>query len=168
VLDEEQLAALGRLDRALERLGVDYWLFGGWAVDFHAGATTRRHADLDVAIWATDHPRLAEVLEVDGWTHTPDPQEDGSTLYQRGDVRLEVAFLARADDGQVYTPLREGRAAWAEGAFGDDVKKLRGVRARVIALPSLMAEKSAARDDASAAAKDRADLATLAALIRFG
>ena len=165
MIEEEQLVALGHLDQALERLGVDYWLFGGWAVDFHAGTITRRHADLDVAIWATDHARLAEWLEVDGWSHAPDPQEDGSTLYRRGDVRLEVAFLARADDGRVYTPLRDGRASWAEGAFGDDVKQLRGVRARVIALPSLRAEKSAPSDDAGASAKDRADLATLADLV---
>lgn len=164
MIEDEQLAALGRLDRALERLGVDYWLFGGWAVDFHAGAITRPHADLDIAIWATDHPRLARWLEADGWTHAPDPHEDGSTLYRRGDVRLEVAFLARAEDGEVHTPLRDGRASWADGAFGDDVTELRGVRARVIALPSLRAEKSAAHDDASAAAKDQADLATLADL----
>jgi hypothetical protein len=106
------------------------------------------------AIWATDHPRLAELLEDDGWTHAPEAGEDGSTLYRRGDVRLEVAFLARADDGEIHTPLRDGRATWAA--------QLRGVRARVIALPALRVEKSAVHGDASAAAKDRADLATLA------
>jgi hypothetical protein len=73
-----------------------------------------------------------------------------------------VAFLARADDGEIHTPLRDGRATWAAGAFGDDVAQLRGVRARVIALPALRVEKSAVHGDASAAAKDRADLATLA------
>jgi hypothetical protein len=165
VAAEEQLAALGRLDRALERLGVAYWLFGGWAVDFHAGAVTREHADLDIAIWAADHPRLAELLGADGWIHTPDPHEDGSTAYRQDDVQLEVAFLARDEDGSIYTPLREGRASWADGAFGDDVRELRGVRARVLALPSLKIEKSGPRNDAAAAAKDRADLATLADLV---
>jgi hypothetical protein len=27
-----------------------YWLFGGWAVDFHAGRVTRDHADIDLAV----------------------------------------------------------------------------------------------------------------------
>jgi hypothetical protein len=164
VHEDEQLDALRHLDRALERLGIDYWLFGGWAVDFHAGAVTREHGDLDIAIWADDHARLAEWLEADGWTHAPDPDEDGSTVYRRGDVRLEVAFLARAGDGEVYTPIRDGRAAWADGAFGDDVRELGGVRARVIALAPLKVEKSGPRDDVSAAAKDRADLSALADL----
>ena len=162
--DMEQLGAVRWLDQLLERHGVDYWLFGGWAVDFHVGKVTRRHRDVDIAVWAADHPRLAAWLEAEGWTHTPEPGEDGSTLYTRGDVRFEVAFLARDDDGRVYTPLREGRASWAEGAFGDDVAELRGIRARVISLQSLIAEKSVAHDDHQATAKDQADLATLAGL----
>jgi hypothetical protein len=164
-METEQLAALRVVARLLDRHGVDYWLFGGWAVDFHAGTITRRHSDLDIAVWATDKEKLAELLMVEGWTHTPEPDEDGSTLYARGDVRLEVAFLARAEDGRVYTPLREGRASWADGAFGEDVAELRGVRARVIGLRSLISEKSVAHDDALATAKDRADLATLAGLL---
>jgi hypothetical protein len=164
VIDSEQLAALGQLGQLLEDHGIDYWLFGGWAVDFHAGTITRRHGDLDIAIWAGDQPRLAELLEAERWTHTPEAGEDGSTLYARGDVRLEVAFLARGDDGQVYTPLRKGRASWADGAFGHDVAELHGVRARVIGLQSLIAEKSVAHDDERAAAKDRADLTTLTGL----
>jgi aminoglycoside-2''-adenylyltransferase len=162
-METEQLAALRRVHQLLERHGVDYWLFGGWAVDFHAGTITRPHSDLDIAIWVSEQARLAELLEAEGWTHTPDPDEDGSTLYERGDVRLEVAFLARAEDGQVYTPLREGRAPWADGAFGEDVAELRGTRARVIGLQALISEKSVTHDDALATAKDRADIATLSA-----
>ena len=94
----------------------------------------------------------------------PEDDEDGSTGYEHGTVRLEVAFLARGEDGQVYTPLRRGRAAWAGSPFGDDTREVAGVRARVIGLASLKAEKSQAHDDAVAVAKDSADLATLAGL----
>jgi Uncharacterised nucleotidyltransferase len=159
-----QLIALGALHRLLERHGIEYWLFGGWAVDFHAGAVTREHADLDIAVWLADHAKIAALLAAEGWKHTPERDEDGSTVYARDDVRLEVAFLARDDAGEVYTPLREGRAAWAEGAFGDDLAELRGVRARVITLDSLRTEKAVAHDDPVVTAKDRADLATLAGL----
>ncbi len=165
MIETEQLAALGVVDRVLECHAVDYWLFGGWAVDFHVGATTRPHADLDVAVWVGDQTTLAAVLRTEGWTHAPAPDEDGSTLYERGDVRLEVAFIERAEDGKVYTPLQEGgRAWWAAGAFGDEVRQLRGVRARVIGLQALVGEKSAAHDDPTATAKDRADLAVLGRL----
>lgn len=32
-----QLEALGRLHELFERHGIDYWVFGGWAVDLYAG-----------------------------------------------------------------------------------------------------------------------------------
>jgi hypothetical protein len=163
-MTEAQLAALARLHDLFEHHDIEYWLFGGWAVDFHAGAVTRPHADLDLAVWLEDDPKIAGLLAADGWVHSPSLEEDGSTLYIQGEVRLELAFLARADDGEVYTPVRHGRAAWAPGAFEDDVAELGGVRARVISLRSLKQEKSGSRDDAAASAKDRADLATLTSL----
>jgi hypothetical protein len=159
--EEEQLAALAQLHQALEQQGIPYWLFGGWAVDFHAGSVTRPHDDLDVSVWLGDHDRIAELLAADGWNHAPEEGEDGYTGYERRGVRLEVAFLARDDAGHVYTPLRDGRAAWPGDGFENDVAELRGVRARVMSLPALRADKSEARDDPRVAAKDRADSAVL-------
>jgi hypothetical protein len=103
------------------------------------------------------------LLATDGWRHAPEEGEDGYTVYERAAVRLEVAFLARDTSGVIYTPLEQGRGTWPEGSFGDDVAELRGVRARVISLGALKADKSEAHDDPHVAAKDRADLPTLAA-----
>ena len=157
----EQLASVSRLHHLLERHGVEYWLFGGWAVDFYAQSVTRAHDDLDIAVWLSDHPRIASLLAADGWSHVPDEQADGYTKYERGAVQLEVAFLARDPRGPVYTPLRNGRAAWPREAFGDERAELLGVSVRIISLQALKAEKSEARDDVLVAAKDRADRATL-------
>jgi hypothetical protein len=161
VSEADQLDALAQIHQLLEGHGIDYWLFGGWAVDFHAGSITRPHADLDLGIWLKDHDRIAALLAADGWNHAPEKGEDGYTGYERAGVRLELAFLARDENGQVYTPLRDGRAAWPDYAFEDDVAELHGVRARLISLRALKTEKSAIRDDQVVASKDRADLATL-------
>jgi hypothetical protein len=128
VSEAEQLAALARVDELLERHGIEYWVFGGWAVDLHAGAVTRPHDDLDIAVWLKDHDRLAALLVEDGWKHAPEKDEDGYTGYERGTVRLELAFLARSENGEVYTPLREGRGAWPDEAFENDVAELLGAR----------------------------------------
>ena len=157
----EPLQSLSRLHDLFGREGIAYWLFGGWAVDFYAGEITRPHADLDVAVWATDRGRIATLLTSGGWTHAPEPGEDGSTGYERGGVRLELAFLAESEMGEIYTPLLEGRGAWPEGAFGEDIAELEGVRARVISLDALKSDKSEIREDPVVAEKDRADLATL-------
>jgi lincosamide nucleotidyltransferase A/C/D/E len=155
------LAAIAEIDQLFRRHEVAYWLFGGWAVDFHAGRVTREHGDIDIAIWSEDRERMAALLSDRAWVHRPEVGEDGYTRYERNGIRLEVAFLARDERGHVYTPLRDGRGEWPADSFGDEVAQLRGVRARVIGRESLIADKSIVRSDAVTATKDRADIASL-------
>jgi hypothetical protein len=105
----DQLAALAELDARSAEHGISYWLFGGWAVDFHAGRVIREHGDIDIAVRAADHGRLIALLGSRAWMHRPEAGEDGYTGYERDGVRLELAFLARDGRGCVYTPLRDGR-----------------------------------------------------------
>ena len=161
-LGVEQLAALADVDALLSLHGIDHWLFGGWAVDLYVGSVTRDHDDVDIAVWLSDHERIAGLLLADGWQHAPDEGEDGGTGYERGVVRLELTFLVRDEGGAVYTPLLSGLAAWSDDAFGEDVAELSGVRARVIGRAALERGKSRSRDDPAEAAKDRADFDRLA------
>jgi hypothetical protein len=160
----EQLRTIGWLDALLADRGIDYWLFGGWAVDFHAGRVSRDHADVDVAVWSRDLDRVRALLETAGWSHAPDPGEDGYTGYQRAGIRIEIAFLARDEAGTVHTPLAQGRGDWPAGSFGDDRAVVHGVAARVVGLASLVEDKSGPRLDPAVAVKDRADLAVLTSL----
>jgi hypothetical protein len=156
-----QLTALAELTQLLSRDDIPYWVFGGWAVDFHVGQPTRAHNDIDIAVWAKDQSHIAALLAAAGWRHSPEAGEDGYTCYRRGSVRLELAFLARDDDGVIYTPTRTGRGEWPTGSFDDTVATLLGVQARVVTRRSLIADKSQPRDDARTAAKDRADVLRL-------
>jgi hypothetical protein len=165
VNEPDQLAALHEVHALLTANGIEYWLFGGWAVDFYVGRVTREHDDVDVAVWLEDQERIAKLLLAQGWRHAPEEDEDGGTGYERNGVRLELTFLVRDEDGDLSIPLRAGDVRWAprEG-FSDDVRELNGVRARVIGLAQLTRGKSRARDDPADAAKDRADSATLSRL----
>jgi hypothetical protein len=146
-MNKEHLAALSGLDDLFGRHGVEYWLFGGWAVDFHAGSVTRPHDDLDLAVRSEDRDRVHELLTCDGWSTSPEGGEEGYTVWKRGGVRLEVAL---ADRGE-----------WPPGSFAQDVAELRGVRVRLVSLVSLKEDKAEVRDDPQVAAKDRIDLRTL-------
>jgi hypothetical protein len=159
----DQLAALASVDALLTPARIDYWLFGGWAVDFYAGEVTRAHDDIDVAVWLADHDRIAALLAADGWAHAPEADEDGGTGYERDGVRLELTFLVR-DGSTVSIPLRSGRVPWSDDAFGADVAVLDGVRARLISLAALTHGKANPRTEPEEAAKDRADVETLAGL----
>src|SRR3954467_4076084 len=124
----DQLDALNCLHRLFEEASIEYWVFGGWAVDLHAGAVTRPHGDLDLAIWQADLARAGELLAADGWGHAPEPGGGGGPRVPRGAARLGAPFLARDEGGEIYTPLRDGRrAAWADGAFEHDVGEIAGV-----------------------------------------
>ncbi len=161
---EQQLAAIAEVDRLLGPEGIEYWLFGGWAVDFHADSVTRRHDDVDLAVWLTDLGRITELLERHGRRHAPDEDEDGGTGFERAEVRLELTYLVRAEDGAAYTPLRQGRAPWSRDALTDDIRELLSIRSRVVGLGALARGKSRPRDDPDDAAKDRADFAVLGRL----
>jgi Aminoglycoside-2''-adenylyltransferase len=163
-----QLRTIGWLHTLLSRHGVDYWLFGGWAVDFHVGRVTRDHEDIDIAIWRSDLDRVTELLQRHGWVHAPTTGEEGYTGYAREKVRLELAFLARDEDGTVYTPLTDGRGAWPPGSFGSEQGEVNGVPARVVGLTSLIEDKSGPRQDPAAAEKDRSDVALLSSLSSRG
>jgi len=160
-----QLRALGDVVRALDEIDAGYWLFGGWGVDFHAGAVTRRHDDLDLAVWLADFPRIASRLARDGWEHRPSPDDDGGTGLVRDDVLLELTYLVRDEDGAIYTPHSGGRGPWTQEALAHEVRELDGVRAHLVSLVPLSRSKSSPRDDPADAAKDDADAAILARLV---
>jgi hypothetical protein len=156
-----QLSSLGEVAALLERAGLEYWLFGGWAVDFHAGRVTRPHDDVDFAVWADDADRIANLLRVSGWSHAPEPDEDGGTGYERDGVRVELTFLVRDGEGRTCIRLRAGAFPFAGGAFGAEVLELDGTRCRVVDRAALVAMKSDGRGDPDDDAKDASDVATL-------
>jgi hypothetical protein len=161
---KEQLSALTDVGELLDRSGFDYWLFGGWAVDFHVGTVTREHDDIDLAVWLHDADAVGALLQAHAWQHKPHPGEDGGSGYERGRVRLELTFLASDETGEIIIPLRERNALFSHEPLGNDIRELLGVRARVIPLALLRAGKSSARHDHEEAAKDRADFEALSRL----
>jgi hypothetical protein len=152
---DDQLAAIGMLAKVLERHGIRYWLFGGWAVDFWVGAVTRDHDDVDVAAWRADAGRLIPALQQAGWQHVQEPDEPGAR-FQLGTVLLEITFVV-PDGDRVLVLLPTGPAVWSEQPFGDERRGLGGVTSRTVPLELLRAGKATPRDDPADAAKDRAD-----------
>jgi hypothetical protein len=161
---ETQLAALAEVVTQLEAESIDYRLFGGWAVDFHVGRITREHTDVDLAVALHDMPRLRASLEQRGWRHAPEPDEDGGTGFERDGVRLEVTFLVPLEDGTPAIAFRAAPVAWAAVASAGEMRKLRGIRCRVISHAELVRGKSTPRTYPDDAARDRADYEALLAL----
>lgn len=160
----EQLETLQGLHGLLTEVRVAYWVFGGWAVDLHAGRVTREHGDIDIVVRVEDLQRVTALLQCAGWSRAGGSEAEGYLAFGRGEVQLEVAFVAFDKDGAIYTPLPHGRAAWPRDALGSDFGEVDGVRVPVISLGALIEEKITDHGDPVAGAKDRVDVAVLRAL----
>jgi hypothetical protein len=151
-----QLRALAHLSRTLEQHAVDYWLFGGWAVDFWVGSITREHQDIDVAARRADYGAIRATLVGAGWRHSPTSDEDEGTVYQWRGVQVEFTFIAD-DDGPVTLTLNGEPVVWSTEPFGHARRRLRGIECRIIPLEILRSGKQTPREDDVEAAKDHAD-----------
>jgi hypothetical protein len=161
---EEQLAAIASLSRALDHESIDYWLFGGWAVDFWVGRVTRRHDDIDVAAWRADYEAIGTALQAVGWRHTPVPDEVVGTRYQWGMAEVEFTFMTTDSDGSAVIPLHDHPIVWSAEPLGNERRELGGVNSRTIPLALLRAGKSSTREGVAEAAKDRSDAQALSGL----
>jgi hypothetical protein len=161
---EEHLAAIASLSSALDQHGVEYWLFGGWAVDFWVGAVSRQHDDIDVAAWRQDYDTIRAALVAAGWRHTPAADEVVGTRYQWRSAQVEFTFVIADDDGSILVPLAGQPMVWSTEPFGNGRRELLGVGGRTIPLALLRTGKSFPREGAAEAAKDRADYDALSRL----
>ncbi len=165
---EQQLAAITSLNHALDDRGIDYWLFGGWAVDFWVGSVTREHDDIDVAAWRSDHDPIKDALLAAGWRHTPAANEIVGTRYELGGVQAEFTFVVHDANGRVLIPFDQP-LVWSTEPFGLDRRELLGVSCRTIPFALLKAgKKEFAAEGRPQAAKDRADFDALTKLEGMG
>ena len=158
---EAQLAAIGSLDQALVAAGIEYWLFGGWAVDFWVGEVTRPHDDVDVVVWRNDELAISIALAAAGWEHAPTEEDLVGTRYRLETAHVELTFVERGAAGEVVVPLPTGPVTWSPRPFGDVRAQLRGVSARTIPRQVLLDGKSRPREGIAESAKDRADFEAL-------
>ena len=155
------LAALGSVAKAFDSAEIEYWFFGGWAVDLWVGRLTRPHDDIDVLVWRRDEPRVHEALRAGGWQHTPSPEDLVGTNYARGQCDLQLTFVVPGESGGVVVPVPDRPIVLSTGPLAFARRDLDNVTARVLALDMMLALKSSPRSDELGGGKDRADLAAL-------
>jgi hypothetical protein len=158
-----QLAALGETTRLLADGGVEHWVFGGWAVDLHAGRISREHSDLDVVVRGADHRHALALLRDAGWEERAYEFPAEGSRHERACVRLELTLVERAGDGSWRTPGRWIDYPWPPDPFGTTTRTLAGVTCPVVELHALVALKETFIDvgDRFAEARDAQDLALL-------
>jgi catechol 2,3-dioxygenase-like lactoylglutathione lyase family enzyme len=84
-----------------QRLGVQTWLRGGWAVDFFLGWVTRDHVNIDWHGWIADAPVITAALHADGYRTLTGPPADQQLDVGKDGMQMSFVWLTRHAEGQV-------------------------------------------------------------------
>jgi hypothetical protein len=128
-----QLRLIEHVAALAEQAGVELWLRGGWAVDFHVGEVTRDHRDIDWFTWAATLPTLCAALDEHGFR--PTPVTDTGVQYDvvKDGEDIQFALLARDADGAVV--VAGGPYAgepWPAGMLDGEPGRIGSVRCPII------------------------------------
>jgi hypothetical protein len=163
-----QLDLIREIATALAAVDIKWWLFGGWAMDFHAGAVTRDHADIEIFSWRHDASAVRAAMEAAGFAHPPGGlYPDECQSFVRRGQEIGFWFLMRNEDGAIITPGRWADWPWVSRAFDGEPLTLDGVTARAMSIEGLLDIKTRFADHPHGAPlreKDIADIALLRAL----
>lgn len=112
-----QLAAISEMVDVARRLDREFWLRGGWAMDFYLGRLTRQHLDVDWYVWDSDMPVIADALVARGWTDVAQYPAEQQRDLVKGSVEFGIAPIARATNGRVVV----GGGPWRNAALPENI-----------------------------------------------
>jgi lincosamide nucleotidyltransferase A/C/D/E len=114
-----------------EKLGIDVWIDGGWAVDALLGEQTRPHGDLDVVIQHKDVAVLRDALGARGYRDRPrdDTSPWNFVLSDKEGREIDVHAITFDDYGNgLYGPAAKGESYPAASLTGRGEVRGRAVK----------------------------------------
>lgn len=134
-MDEDsarQLAAIRDVSQILSAEHVDYWLFGGWAVDFAVGRITRAHDDVDFVVLETEKDRVEAALHALGFSPGDSRYPSHQQNWTRFGVVLQTNLVRETADGMFVSPGVFEDWPWEAGSFGNDTGKIDEIEVRIV------------------------------------
>lgn len=100
--------ALVELLQVFEKVGIEVWLDGGWAVDAVLGEHTRPHKDVDIIVRVSDLPRLREILTDRGFEIQKGGAESNFVLADGCGLEADVHAIVFDRDGNGIYRMENG------------------------------------------------------------
>ena len=110
------------LYNALEKLGVEIWVDGGWGVDALLEKQTRPHNDLDIAIQQKDVSKLRKFLEEHGYEEIKleIARPHNFVLADKNGHEIDVHVIVLDEQGNgIYGPIENGEMYPADALAGN-------------------------------------------------
>jgi hypothetical protein len=109
---ETQLLLIAEIGHAMRAAGASWWLYGGWAMDFHHGRVTRPHSDIEFFVRIEHAEAVKAALVARGFLAPPGLHPDEGQPFLKDGVEAGMWFLERRADGTDAVPGR-----WADWPF---------------------------------------------------
>lgn len=139
---ESQLNILKEISAIFSSLGQEFWLRGGWAIDFLLGKVTRLHGDIDLITWIQHRERLEQVLMEYGFERTPVREQfrERQSDFRKDNVEVTLGYITRTNQGSL---IMNGLPEWEWRADSLMAKcyNLNGISAHVLNPRQLLDEK---------------------------
>jgi hypothetical protein len=136
----KQFGILAQIDSMLKRERVDYWIRGGWALDFILAKIRDNHADIDLVTWSRHRVLLVERLSASGFEVIPTARPERQVDFQRESIDVSFVFIERDKEGLLYSP-GVPKWHWSEDSITYRVCHLGGFAARPLSPDFLLSEK---------------------------
>jgi hypothetical protein len=117
---------------------IDFWLRGGWALDFLLGRITRPHEDIDLVIWRRDAEAAGGLLCEHGFTRSR--ELPAQIDFVKLDQEVSIVCVAQNEAGRIYPPGIDGWI-WLEGVLDHPPQRLADLECRVLSPQQLLATK---------------------------
>jgi len=143
--------------------GVEWWLRGGWALDFLLGRVTRAHEDIDLFIWAADAPRLLPSLKGKGYEEIGGPPPEQQRNLVKDCEEFHLTLIEENELGVVTAGGRWANFPWPRGMLDGPIGRIGDIRCRPISPEAQLWAKEEAPHALSHPLRDRdhADIALL-------
>lgn len=139
---ESHLKVLAEISTISETIGMEFWLRGGWAIDFLLGNITRPHDDIDLVTWIKNRERLENELLKAGYEKTFVKEEfcHRQSDFRKENVEITFCYISLSDNGElIMNGLPEW--IWRPDSLLPQTFILNGISARVLNPTQLLEEK---------------------------
>ena len=100
--------------KAFTSASVQYWVIGGYGVEFVVGQPIRPHKDIDFFVALPHVSGTISVLESLGFVHYASSIEEGDVFYERGESVVDIVSIDNVSNPPLTTGDLEN-IAWPKG-----------------------------------------------------
>lgn len=133
---EQQLGLIGEMAVLFGDAVIDFWLSGGWAVDFHLGRVSRPHSDVDLIFGLSVRDQVWELLRRGGFADGAAQASKGVEWFEHTGVLVEVTYITQTA-GSIVTPGFE-QWPWPDGSFSGTPVTFADVTVRAVSVLGLL------------------------------